>query len=120
MTRLPPRSFRGFPPVHALALLALLAACGTRGAIQDRPPASPEEAACRAEARSSPELRTLFQRQPPPDRVTWREVWQDELRATEARLVTDCLRRDGIAAPGGVEPTRRNRIDAERLGSPLR
>ena len=107
-------------PFASLALAALLAACGTRGVIQDRPPASPQEAACRAEARSSPELRAVFQRQPPPDRVTWRTAWEDELQSTEARLVTECLRRDGFAARGGVEPTRRNRIDADTLGAPLR
>lgn len=105
------RLFRAVPAV----LAALLAGCG--GA--STPARTPAEAACRAEARDSPEVKALMQRQPGTERVTWRIVWEQEVAEAERKHTLDCLRRAGLALPGGVEAPA-PRINQETLGSPLR
>lgn len=100
----------------ALALALSLAGCG---ATAPGLAAGPPEAACRQEALASPEVKALMQQQPPPERVTWHIVWRQEIAEAERRSSLDCLRRAGLALPGGVEAPQ-PRINSQTLGPPLR
>ncbi|HWX50720.1 MAG TPA: phosphoribosylamine--glycine ligase [Roseomonas sp.] len=87
-----------------LALLPLLAACATQQRMPSLPdePLSPAQAACRDEARNAQSVddfaRQMNMSNPQNrDRITY------EMRVAELRAYRDCLRRNGLAAPGGVE-----------------
>ncbi len=88
-----------------LSALLLLAGCGLFGS---RPPIPPEEdtpqhRACRQEARNADSVRALdAQRNPANEYNT--ERLNREVRLAEIRAYRDCLRRHGLAMPGGVEP----------------
>ena len=87
-----------------LALLAL-AACGNRPAAVAEAPESPAHAACRAEARRDPAVVALTRQQNPGNFANQQRVDYD-MRVAELRAYRDCLRRNGLAAPGGVESPR--------------
>ena len=87
----------------ALALLTLLGAC----AQDPLPPANnPTEAGCRSEARSAPEVKAIFQRMPPPGNPTQFNRTEAELAQAERNAYLRCMRRQGLAPRGGVEPVR--------------
>ena len=112
------RTGTGHRAAMASGVLALLTACGD--APRPAPVAeSPQRTACRAEARNSPEVKEIMQRQPAADRVTWRIVWEQDVAEAERRHALDCMRRAGLALLGGVEAPA-PRINSEVLGSPLR
>lgn len=91
-----------------LGLVALLAACGSRGEpapmrtdVDD--PAAVQE--CRAQARNSQQVRDV-------QRTAWNENLyrmdsvNRNLREAEATAELDCLRRRGVVRGGGVEQVR--------------
>ena len=89
------------------ALLPLLAACARTPAPPPTPsvPDTPEVAACRAEARNSPEVRDIGHRMNPAN--TYQTARVAALRdEAEGRAFNDCLRRRGISRGGGVERVR--------------
>ena len=92
--------------VFAAMPLLLLASCA-RAPTPPAPsgPDSPEVAACRAEARNSPEVRNLG-RQVNMNNPT-QEARVTALRdEAEGRAFNDCLRRRGLSRGGGVERVR--------------
>lgn len=94
--------------MRALFALLTLAACA-RGPAEPSPdprPASVAEAECRAEVRRSPEMRRVM-REVNPGNPENLDRLRTERLDIESRLVADCLRARGQAAPGGVEPIRR-------------
>lgn len=91
----------------ALCALLLLAGCGLFGG---RPPIPPEEdtpqhRACREEARNSDSVRALDAQRNPSNAYNTERL-NREVRLAEIRAYRDCLRRNGLAMPGGVEPVR--------------
>ncbi|MXP62930.1 phosphoribosylamine--glycine ligase [Roseomonas sp. M0104] len=89
-----------------LALLPLLAACARAPApILADEPLSPVQAACREEARNAQPVDD-FARQMNMNNVNNRERVTHDMRVAELRAYRDCLRRNGLAAPGGVESPR--------------
>ena len=86
----------------ALAAAALLAGC-------QRPPPipadqnTPQHQACRQEARLSPQVRALDRQVNPTMAQVGGRVELEKFMA-ERRAYHDCLRRAGLALPGGVEP----------------
>ena len=86
-----------------LALLAL-GACAGRPAPTDEP-VPPAQAACRSEARSDPAVVSLNQQMNPLNLGNQNRL-SHEIRVAELRAFRDCLRRNGLAAPGGVEAVR--------------
>lgn len=82
-----------------LALLALAACARAPGG----PPLTPEQAACRDEARRSPEYQEVMRRVNPMFEIRSDGVINDDLRAAEATAWRRCLRERGLALPGGVE-----------------
>ncbi|MBW8270212.1 phosphoribosylamine--glycine ligase [Caldovatus aquaticus] len=100
------------PARAAALLLALLAAagCGSRrpaDAAAAAEPEPPEAALCRAEARDSPEVRRLARELNVDNQQNVLRVGE-ERRLAEIRAFRDCMRRRGLAMPGGVEPVRRS------------
>lgn len=91
----------------ALAVtLALLGGCSLfRSEPQPVVEETPTERACRVEARRSPEVRELWA-QANPSVTPNSERLAGERRLAENRAFNDCLRREGQAVPGGVEPQR--------------
>ena len=86
----------------ALLGAALLAGCNRP------PPAAPEENTpqhleCRREARLSPQVRALDRQVNPSMAQVGSRVELEKFMA-ERRAYHDCLRRAGLALPGGVEP----------------
>jgi hypothetical protein len=93
--------------VFAAMLPLLLAACARTPAAPPvaSVPDTPEVAACRAEARNSPEVRNLA-RQVNMNNPT-QEARVTALRAeAEGRAFNDCLRLRGLSRGGGVERVR--------------
>ncbi|MBP0445423.1 hypothetical protein J8J14_11600 [Roseomonas sp. SSH11] len=89
--------------IRAVPLFLLLAVAGcARDALPE--PTNPTEAGCRSEARSAPEVREMFQRMPPPNNLTAYDRAQAEMAAVERRAYARCLRAQGLAPRGGVEP----------------
>jgi len=90
-------------PRPAFAVALLLGACS---AAAPTPPEDPGIAACRAEARSSPELRQVGRETLMGNSTNALRI--DAQRAeVEGRALSDCLRRRGLMRGGGVEPVRR-------------
>lgn len=90
-----------------LGMGLLLAACARERAPdpRDEAPLSPAHAACRAEARNDPALQNVAQ-QLNATNLQNRERVAYDMRVAELRAYRDCLRRNGLAAPGGVEAPR--------------
>ncbi|WP_159999141.1 phosphoribosylamine--glycine ligase [Roseomonas sp. 18066] len=90
----------------ALALLTLGACASSAPAplLQD-PPATPTHAACRSEARNDPAVISLGQQANPLNFGNQNRL-AHETRVAELRAYRECLRRNGIMAPGGVEAVR--------------
>lgn len=86
----------------ALVAATVLAGC-------NRPPPipadqnTPQHQACRTEARLSPQVRA-FDRQVNPTAAQVGGRVELEKFMAERRAYHDCLRRAGLALPGGVEP----------------
>lgn len=91
-------------PLLLAGLATGLAACATRPATPELPD-PPGHAACRAEARNDAAVQDLARQDNP---MNWgnRERVRNDLRVAELRAFRDCLRRNGLAAAGGVEPRR--------------
>ncbi|MBX6375188.1 MAG: phosphoribosylamine--glycine ligase [Acetobacteraceae bacterium] len=91
-------------------VLAVTTACGSSRRADTTPvaePESPEAAICRAEARNSPEVQRLARELNVDNQQNLLRVGE-ERRIAEIRAYRDCLRRRGVAMPGGVEPVRRS------------
>ncbi|WP_207539928.1 phosphoribosylamine--glycine ligase [Sabulicella rubraurantiaca] len=86
--------------VLALPALLVLAACART---PSGPPLTPEQQACREEARRSPEYREVMRRVNPMFEIRNDGVISDDLRVAEAQAWRRCLRERGLAVPGGVE-----------------
>jgi len=84
-----------------------LAGCGLfdRSAGSTLPPAedTPAHRACRAEAKSSPEVRAL-DRERNPNNVYNTDRLEREQASAEIRAYRKCLLAQGLTLPGGVEP----------------
>lgn len=96
----------------ALLLVLAAAGCGSRrtagqAAAAAAAPEPPEAAICRAEARDSPEVRRLARELNAENLQNALRVGE-ERRVAEIRAYRDCMRRRGVAMPGGVEPVRRS------------
>jgi hypothetical protein len=92
--------------VLVLAPLAL-GGCAWFGGDDRSEPAEtrPEYLACRHEVRDSDEMRALAAESNPNNALNYGRV-QTARRQTESRLYRECLRRRGLALPGGVEAIR--------------
>ncbi len=91
-----------------LPLLALLlpAACAQEGPpLAAAPAENPLQATCRAEARRDPEV-INFGRQLNMGNWANEQRVGDDIRVAELRAYRDCMRRNGVALPGGVEAVR--------------
>jgi predicted small lipoprotein YifL len=100
----PPR--RAPPPL--LGALLALGGCGLfRGPPSPPPPDqdTPAHRACREEARNSEAVRDLERQRNPQNFSNWDRL-AEEARVRENRAYRDCLRREGLALPGGVEAPR--------------
>jgi hypothetical protein len=101
---------RALPPLLGAALLAL-GACGLfRGPPPLRPQFpddqdTPAHRACRDEARNSEAVRDLERQRNPQNTPNWERL-AEEARVRGNRVYRDCLRREGLALPGGVEAVR--------------
>ena len=97
--------------VLAGALLAPLGGCdglfrGPRPLRPQLPEAeTPAQRACLEEARSSESVRDLERQRNPQNIPNWQRL-ADEASARVNRAYRDCLRREGLALPGGVEALR--------------
>ncbi len=103
MTR-PPRTL---PPLGAvLLLLPPAVGCSPtplRPALPDVE--TPEQRACLEEARNSEAVRALERQRNPQNIPNWERL-AEEASARQNRAYRDCLRREGLALPGGVESPR--------------
>ncbi len=99
---------RARPPLAAALLATLLAGCGGEARPPDplRAEPTPEEQACRAEARRDPAVRAFYREANPMNAFNTTRL-TPERQAAEAAAFRDCLRRLGAAQPGGVEAIRR-------------
>ena len=90
-----------------VALLGLLLAAGGCGLFRTAPippeEDTPDHRACRAEARSAPQVQALDRQRNPSNDINTDRLAR-ESRLAEIRAYRDCLRRHGLALPGGVEP----------------
>ncbi|HZH45916.1 MAG TPA: phosphoribosylamine--glycine ligase [Roseococcus sp.] len=90
------------PGVIFLAVLTL-AACGSRATNTIGEPLTPDQAACRAEARRDPEVARIAAQvnSSTPEANALR--LGEETRVAETRAWRRCLRTRGLTLPGGVE-----------------
>ncbi len=99
------------PRASLLGALLALGGCGLfRGPppLRPQPPAdqdTPAHRACREEARSSERVRDLERQRNPQNIPNWERL-AEEASARANRAYRDCLRREGLALPGGVEAPR--------------
>ncbi|ONG51490.1 phosphoribosylamine--glycine ligase [Pseudoroseomonas deserti] len=91
-----------------LALLSLGACASSTPTPPPLPdaPLSPTHAACRSEAQNDPAVISLGQQANPLNFGNQNRL-AHETRVAELRAYRECLRRNGIIAPGGVEAVRR-------------
>ncbi|HYF08879.1 MAG TPA: phosphoribosylamine--glycine ligase [Acetobacteraceae bacterium] len=92
--------------IAGLALLAIAGCARAPAPVADGPPPSPEVAACRAEARQSPETRAVAREMNMNNPGNLLRIREDQAEA-EDRAFRDCLRRRNVPMPGGVERVRR-------------
>jgi len=99
-------------PRSALPLLGtlLVGGCGLfRGPIPQRPTLpdaeTSTERACLAEARNSQSVRDLERERNAQNIPNWQRL-AEEASVRVNRAYRDCLRREGLALPGGVEALR--------------
>lgn len=92
-------------PLLRIAPLLLVAGCSWFGGSRDEPRAEtrPEYLACQRAAREDPEVKSLTIQINPLNSLSYDRV-QPRLERAQARAYRDCLRRQGLAMPGGVEP----------------
>lgn len=90
--------------VAPLVLVGLLGGCATAPPPAE-PPLPPGHAACREEARNAPEVRALASQLNPTSFANQDRVSTD-MRVAQLAAFRDCLRRNGLASPGGVEAPR--------------
>lgn len=89
-----------------LTLLSLLAACARAPSpLRADEPLSPVQAACRDEARNAQSVEDFAQRMN-MNNINNRDRVAHDMRVAELSAYRDCLRRNGLAAPGGVESPR--------------
>ena len=88
--------------VLTCAALAL-AACGGRATNTIGEPLTPEQAACRAEARRDPEVARLAAQVNSNTPEANAQRLGEETRVAETRAWRRCLRARGLTLPGGVE-----------------
>lgn len=98
------------PRLLPLGALLALGACGLfRGPTPQRAELpdtdTPAQRACLAEARSSERVRDLERQRNPQNTTNWERL-AEEASARVNRAYRDCLRREGLALPGGVEAPR--------------
>ena len=93
-----------------LCAALLLGGCGmfdgmfSSGPQVAAPELTPEQQACRAEARRSPEVRAIWSQMAPDNNN--RERVENDLRAAELRVFRRCLADRGVPNPGGVVSVR--------------
>ena len=93
------------------AALLLLGGCGLfRGPAPLRPQLPPDQdtpahRACREEARGAEAVRDLERQRNPQNTPNWERL-ASEASVRINRVYRDCLRREGLALPGGVEAPR--------------
>lgn len=98
------------PPPRIALPAALMLALGGCGLFRGPPPPPADQdttahRACRQEARNSEPMRDLERQRNPQNTTNWERL-ADEARVLENRAYRDCLRREGLALPGGVETLR--------------
>jgi hypothetical protein len=91
-------------PLRLLPLL-LLAGCSWFSSPEPERESRPEYLACRREARDKPEVRTLAAQVNTANPANAVRL-DPERRQLENRFYRECLRRQGLALPGGVESVR--------------
>ena len=96
-------------PPRAL-LLGALFSLGGCGLFRGPPPPPPDQdtpahRACRQEARNAPAVRALERERNTLNDYNTQRLF-DEARSAENRAYRECLRREGLALPGGVEALR--------------
>jgi hypothetical protein len=96
----------------ALLLVSLGGGCGLfRGPPPLRPPPlpadqdTPAHRACREQARNSEAVRDLEKQRNPQNIPNWIRL-AEEASLRQNRAYRDCLLREGLALPGGVEAVR--------------
>ena len=98
------------PRVALAGALLSLGGCGLfSGAVPQRPALpeaeTPEQRACLEEARNSGPVRDLERQRNAQSIPNWERL-AEESRVRINRAYRDCLRREGLALPGGVESPR--------------
>ncbi len=101
------------PKPRALLLVSLLlslAGCGLFGNPTPLRPELPDadapaQRACLQEARGAESVRDLERQRNPQNTPNWERL-AEEARVLENRAYRGCLRREGLALPGGVEAPR--------------
>ena len=101
---------RALPLLLLGALPLALGACGLfRNPPALRPsfpePETPAQRACLEQARASEPVRDLERQRNPQNIPNWERL-AEESTARVNRAYRDCLRREGLALPGGVEAPR--------------
>lgn len=100
--------WRRCPSLHRsiVLVLLLLGGCGWLRAAPTPPGEdTPQHRACREEARTGPAMRGLDQQANLLNAYNTTRL-TEERRLAEIRGYRDCLRRNGLTLPGGVEPLR--------------
>ena len=101
------------PRTLLLLLAALLPATGGCGLFRGPTPQRPElpdtdtpaQRACLREARNAEAVRDLERQRNPQNTSNWERL-AEEASVRVNRAYRDCLRREGLALPGGVEAPR--------------
>jgi hypothetical protein len=101
------------PRTLLLLLAALLPATGGCGLFRGPTPQRPElpdtdtpaQRACLREARNTEAVRDLERQRNPQNTSNWERL-AEEASVRVNRAYRDCLRREGLALPGGVEAPR--------------
>jgi hypothetical protein len=101
---------RRAPALLFLGAILVLGGCGAiRGPIPQRPrlpeAETPAQSACLEQARSSEPVQDLERQRNPQNIPNWERL-AEEATARINRAYRDCLRREGLALPGGVEAAR--------------